>query len=453
MPMDAQRILFIGMPVKTIPVRTAKFFETFNITDIELIAWNAETLVTETQEKTGQSFHSYHHPFVYSQFKELYEKKMVQILQWIRHGQVLVIFPYLFSDKMKTDGTSGDVAVDINQFPPFNLISVEHVSEDSVEVLDDFANLLYNFAGILKCDMVLTGEDIVPLFQTSRSRQDSSTIAGAVFRVGRGAIVFSPPPKNWGNPKLLKYLEALAKLPDMLNQTVDPLPEGTSVLQWPALWLAALAALIVGMTALTPFWGPQVERLLPWGAKSPAAGQDYAALAARLTELEKRRGLSSLDVDAMKSAASALTRRVDQLEAALSHPQESPAAQPSNAPVAPTPPAASPNLSNRQATAPAPAAAIPHLSTEEITELLTRGDTLLRSGDVVSARLFYERAANAGDGRAALRLGATFDPAFLGQDVLRGVRGDPTEALLWYRRSRDLGEPEAERRLKSFNTE
>jgi hypothetical protein len=73
-------------------------------------------------------------------------------------------------------------------------------------------------------------------------------------------------------------------------------------------------------------------------------------------------------------------------------------------------------------------------------------------GNVASARLFYERAANAGEARAALRVGATFDPAFLGPDALRGVRSDPAEASYWYRRASDLGEPEAERRLKSLET-
>src|SRR5947208_5144010 len=46
----------------------------------------------------------------------------------------------------------------------------------------------------------------------------------------------------------------------------------------------------------------------------------------------------------------------------------------------------------------------PGLSNIEITELLEHGDALLRNGDVASARLFYERAAGAGNGRAALRL-------------------------------------------------
>ncbi len=55
----------------------------------------------------------------------------------------------------------------------------------------------------------------------------------------------------------------------------------------------------------------------------------------------------------------------------------------------------------------------PHASTAETALLLDRGDSLFRIGDVASARLFYERAADAGNGEAALRLGETFDPNFL----------------------------------------
>jgi hypothetical protein len=212
------------------------------------------------------------------------------------------------------------------------------------------------------------------------------------------------------------------------------LPELTGAFQRPALWLAALPPLVIAAVALSPFWAPPVARTLPWGEKPPAAGQDYAALAARLTEIEKRPVLPSADVEAIKSAEDTLARRVDELEAVLSRLQQS-AAQLPNAPPAPAPPAASARF-----------------STQEIAELLARGDALLRTGDVTSARLFYERAANAGDGGAALRMGATFDPVFLDRDALRGVRGDPAQARYWYHRARDLGEAEAERRLKSLET-
>jgi TPR repeat protein len=92
------------------------------------------------------------------------------------------------------------------------------------------------------------------------------------------------------------------------------------------------------------------------------------------------------------------------------------------------------------------------LSKAELTELLHHGDALLRTGDISSARLFYERAADAGDGRAALRLGATFDPEFLGRLGLGKLQTDPAAARLWYSRARDLGEVDAKPRLNSLET-
>jgi TPR repeat protein len=89
-------------------------------------------------------------------------------------------------------------------------------------------------------------------------------------------------------------------------------------------------------------------------------------------------------------------------------------------------------------------------STSEISALLARGDSLLGVGDIASARLFYERASDAGDGRAALRLGATYDPGFLDQAHLPHLNGDVAQALSWYRRARDLGESEAERWIQAL---
>jgi TPR repeat protein len=98
------------------------------------------------------------------------------------------------------------------------------------------------------------------------------------------------------------------------------------------------------------------------------------------------------------------------------------------------------------ATTPVPAEppAVAVLSGSEIAALLAHGDALFRKGDLAAARLFYERAADAGDGQSAIRLGETFDPVFLDHAQLRGARGDMGKALAWYRRARDLGAPEAE---------
>lgn len=122
--------------------------------------------------------------------------------------------------------------------------------------------------------------------------------------------------------------------------------------------------------------------------------------------------------------------------------------------VAPAPPAAAPVSAPPQAVAakPAPGSAVspaasPAPSNEKVLvrhlendNLLSRGNAYLTTGDIVSARLFYERAATAGDGRAALALAETYDPGFLHRLGVLGVRGDLVRAMRWYERARDLGE-------------
>jgi hypothetical protein len=94
------------------------------------------------------------------------------------------------------------------------------------------------------------------------------------------------------------------------------------------------------------------------------------------------------------------------------------------------------------ALSPAPAAAPPAASGTD--ELVARGVSLLVTGDIVGARLFFERAAEDGDGHAALLAGMTRDPLYLQWAGVHGMRGDPEEAETWYRRARDLGEPDAQ---------
>lgn len=112
-----------------------------------------------------------------------------------------------------------------------------------------------------------------------------------------------------------------------------------------------------------------------------------------------------------------------------------------------------PKVENKAAVAPPgmvqpPAGSSP--SAVEISGLLARGDAFLSAGDITSARLFYERAANAESGLAALQLGGTFDPMILGRSGVRGIAADPAQALSWYRRARELGAGEAEQRIKAL---
>ena len=123
-------------------------------------------------------------------------------------------------------------------------------------------------------------------------------------------------------------------------------------------------------------------------------------------------------------------------------------------PVTSLPPAEEPTAppATSRTNSPPPTLSPPNqrLSAAEIAALVTRGDAFLSAGDIVSARLFYERAADGGDGGAALRLGATFDPGFLSRTGVRGAPGDPSRATSWYRRAVDLGNPAAQEHLKNL---
>ncbi len=82
-----------------------------------------------------------------------------------------------------------------------------------------------------------------------------------------------------------------------------------------------------------------------------------------------------------------------------------------------------------------------------IKALLLQGDAAFRRGDVTSARLLYRRAFEAGEGRGALGMGASYDPAFLRRFHLWTQVADPNEARSWYLRAGDLGASEAKLRL------
>ncbi len=104
-----------------------------------------------------------------------------------------------------------------------------------------------------------------------------------------------------------------------------------------------------------------------------------------------------------------------------------------------------------QSSSPQPAAAAPPKparNTEDVALLLQRGRALFDAGDIAAARLFFRRAANAGDAAAAVAMGATYDPDVLAKRFIRGIEADPQEARIWYEKARALGYPEGPRRIE-----
>jgi hypothetical protein len=88
------------------------------------------------------------------------------------------------------------------------------------------------------------------------------------------------------------------------------------------------------------------------------------------------------------------------------------------------------------------------LDPESIKLLMQQGGQFVASGDLVAARLVYQRAAESGNAAAALALGATFDPAVLAKIGVRGMGADIEKARSWYEKAKEFGSSEAPRRLE-----
>lgn len=116
------------------------------------------------------------------------------------------------------------------------------------------------------------------------------------------------------------------------------------------------------------------------------------------------------------------------------------------------PPPAEPEAAKPATASPTPAPAarptpLKPLSAAQIAALLAAGDAAFRRGDLAAARLSYRRVYEAGEGRGALGIGASYDPLFLSHFHVARERADPAEARVWYERARELGAAEAGGRL------
>jgi len=109
------------------------------------------------------------------------------------------------------------------------------------------------------------------------------------------------------------------------------------------------------------------------------------------------------------------------------------------APVAVIPPAAQP--------APAAAPAVRRMEPDELANLMQRARSFLATGDLMSARLLLERAADAQEANAALMLAQTYDPDVLGTSDVRNITPEPGKARAWYQKAAQLGSADAQRRL------
>lgn len=122
-------------------------------------------------------------------------------------------------------------------------------------------------------------------------------------------------------------------------------------------------------------------------------------------------------------------------------PREMAALAPTAPVVAAIPSVREPVMVTREATP------VRRIDSDELAALLKRAKGMLAIGDIISARLLLERAADAQEAEAALMLAGTYDPQVLGSQDLRSVTPDLAVARSWYQKAAQLGSADARRRL------
>jgi hypothetical protein len=96
---------------------------------------------------------------------------------------------------------------------------------------------------------------------------------------------------------------------------------------------------------------------------------------------------------------------------------------------------------------PPPSSSTATLDADEIATLVKRGQDFLQNGDIASARLLLQRAAEAGSASAAFTLGTTFDPLMIKRLGVIGIEADVAHARAWYQKAVGLGSVAASQEL------
>ena len=87
---------------------------------------------------------------------------------------------------------------------------------------------------------------------------------------------------------------------------------------------------------------------------------------------------------------------------------------------------------------------------DEGRKLCAEGLAAFAKGDIATARAFFINAAAAGDVRALVALGDTFDPATLGRLGVVGLKGDGAKARDYYSRALAAGATGARERIAAL---
>jgi hypothetical protein len=112
--------------------------------------------------------------------------------------------------------------------------------------------------------------------------------------------------------------------------------------------------------------------------------------------------------------------------------------------------AAKPAAAEQAALLNARADAQPKVEDAEVARLVVRARALIGRGDIGSARIVLQRAADAGNALACYTLAETYDPLMLSKWGTYGTRSDATKALDLYAKAQAGGIKEAKERLDAL---
>jgi hypothetical protein len=91
-------------------------------------------------------------------------------------------------------------------------------------------------------------------------------------------------------------------------------------------------------------------------------------------------------------------------------------------------------------------------ASDDARRLCAQGLVALAKGYIVGARAYLQRAAEAGDPRALLALGETYDPVALARLGARGVKGDPARARDYYSQALAAGVGDAREHMAALTS-
>lgn len=96
-----------------------------------------------------------------------------------------------------------------------------------------------------------------------------------------------------------------------------------------------------------------------------------------------------------------------------------------------------------QPTQPTQQAALPAsqspMAEADVQDLIREGNRYMRDGEIIRARSYYEQAARAGHGEAALAMGRSFDPSYFERLDRKTGEPDAAQAFEWYRQAMNAG--------------